>query len=382
MKLAYSYWGFLSDIKLDSNHKVISTPDGNAFYSWAILKAFQSIDKHPLLVMPNRDEFSVSENGAESFNAWLPYTRYSVYSACKTINYKHNLSTVSDEQIFELWNSVGLNTYDLILHEWRMPIAGRNTLDCRNSETWQPDLWLQELLILYCRQHHIKLVIFDLDYKLTETDFACIQDIATIVELGNKWQKTKYSQYAKTVYIPFDFEFINFFDISSRTENSLIYVGNRYERDWCIDKYIPTDLSDCVIYGNWTEGNRDSTSRWPDLKFGKRLQTSEMHDVYSNAACTLLLAKADYCEHHFMTARLIEAVFYGTVPLFIEEYGEETIRKFAGDYASLLTVKSKRDVTITAQLFKTNNELRKEIITYLRKHLQFMDAKYFVGELI
>ena len=29
-----------------------------------------------------------------------------------------------------------------------------------------------------------------------------------------------------------------------------------------------------------------------------------------------------------MTARIIEAVFYGCVPLFIREYGDNTIRKW------------------------------------------------------
>ena len=32
-KVGYSYWGFLGDVKMNSNCDIISTPDGNAFYS-------------------------------------------------------------------------------------------------------------------------------------------------------------------------------------------------------------------------------------------------------------------------------------------------------------------------------------------------------------
>ena len=66
----------------------------------------------------------------------------------------------------------------------------------------------------------------------------------------------------------------------------------------------------------------------------------------------------------FMTARIQEAVFYGTVPLFIEEYGKDVIYEYAGKYAELLTVKSKNDVTTLVEMFKINSQLRKDIILY------------------
>ena len=114
-----------------------------------------------------------------------------------------------------------------------------------------------------------------------------------------------------------------------------------------------------------------------------RLQTSEMHKVYSNSLATVLLAKKEYCEHHFMTARLIEAIFYGTVPLFIEEYGKDTIEFFAGRYADLLTVSSKADIIDRIYYFKYNMQERRKIIHYLRRHLAtFMDVDNFVNVLL
>jgi glucosamine 6-phosphate synthetase-like amidotransferase/phosphosugar isomerase protein len=36
--VGYFYWGFLGDKKFNIKLKEVSTPDGNAFYSWSILK--------------------------------------------------------------------------------------------------------------------------------------------------------------------------------------------------------------------------------------------------------------------------------------------------------------------------------------------------------
>ena len=163
------------------------------------------------------------------------------------------------------------------------------------------------------------------------------------------------------------------------TQNNLVYVGNRYERDWCIDKYIPTELSGVVLYGNWLEGGRDSQERWPNINFGPRLQTKEMPLVYGTSMCTILLAKDEYLKHKFMTARIIESIFYGCVPLFIEEYGEDCIKKYAGEYSQDLTVSSKSDIIEISQYLKYNDEYRVSCIEYLRDRLKFMDVSNFVN---
>ena len=91
---------------------------------------------------------------------------------------------------------------------------------------------------------------------------------------------------------------------------------------------------------------------------------------------------SEYVENNFMTARIIESIFYGCVPLFIEEYGEECINRYAGIYSSLLTVSSKSDVIERTLMFKYNKDLRVGVIYYLRDLLAgFMDAKYFVEDI-
>lgn len=383
MKVGYSYWGFLGDIKMNKSFERLSTPDGNAFYSWSIIQALQSSGNNVTLIMPDRDEPGFFKLGGKIFSAWLEKKRIKAYKKANKIAYSPFTNNTTKEDIFNLWDRNGVNDMDFILHEWRMEIPGRNTDDARMNGFWQPDLFLQECLIEYCKINNKKLIIFDLDYKLKEEQFENIKEFASIIELGKKWQNTRFADKAKTVYIPFDFSCINNFRIKDDTNTSLVYVGNRYERDWCIDKYIPETLENCTVYGNWKEAGRDSESKWPLIKFGKRLQTDEMHEVYGNSVCTILLAKTEYCTYGFMTARLIESIFYGTVPLFIEEYGENVIKEFAGIYSELLTVTNKNDVISAIKFFEENALERKRVISYLREYLgTMMDANNFAESLL
>ena len=380
--IGYSFWGFLGDIKMNEKFERISTPDGNAFYSWSIIQALQSSGNNVTLVMPDRDAPGFSKLGKGIFSAWLEKKRAKAYKKANKIKYPENLLGLWREDVFKIWDESGLDGSDFILHEWRMEIPGRNTEDARMSENWQPDLFLQNCLVEYCKRNEIKLVIFDLDYKLSEKQFEYMKDFASIIELGTKWQNTKFANKAKTVCIPFDFSEINNFQIKDDARTNLVYIGNRYERDWCIDKYIPENLDKCTVYGNWKEAGRDSENKWPLINFGKRLQTEEMNEVYADSICTILLAKEEYCTYGFMTARLIESIFYGTVPLFIEEYGEDTIKKFAGVYGELLTVTDKEDVSDAVIYFKNNQFVRRQVIYYLREYLgTIMDANNFVKDL-
>lgn len=374
MNIGYSYWGFLADIKMNAALDCLSTPDGNAFYSWSIIKELQSRGNDVISIMPDRDQYAVNALNKNAFNAWATDDRYDAYKKMYHITYLQNWKDITMNDLFKIWDKY---QFEYIIHEWRMPIDGRNTLDAKSNNNWQPDLFIQMCLLRYCKLHSIKLFIFDLDYKLKTSDIIDKEN-TIILELGTKWKRSLVK--SQKVYIPFDFDHINDFKIKSLNERktNLIYIGNRYERDWCIDKYIPDDFENVIIHGNWKEGGRDSVEKWPKLDFRKRLQTSEMYDAYSDSICTILLAKKDYCKYHFMTARIIESIFYGTVPLFINEYGFDTIYEYAGKYSMLLTVHNKKDVINTIKRFKELPNEYIKIIQYLRHRLSKMDAKYFI----
>ena len=386
MRIGYSYWGFLGDRKYDDNCNILSTPDGNAFYSWSIINKLQ-LDGHNVMgIMPDRDEPGFRFEGTHLFSSWCKSSRSNAYLTMGHIEYDDffdidNRDILSKEALMYLWDVYKLNEYDAIIHEWRMPILGRNTSADRDSENWQPDLFIQEALIEYCHKNNIKLIIFDLDYKIPRNmveDFVYNTKNVYIFELGNKWSNLAYETdgRCRKVFIPFNFRFMNLFKPKKTFTDDIVYIGNRYERDWCIDKYLK-DVPGVKVFGNWLEGQRHSEKEWPTIKFGKRLQTSDMHEVYSNSATTILLAKREYCENGFMTARILEAIFYGCVPLFIEEYGEDVIDMYAGCFADELTVRNSDDVIKKSKRFKEDVSYRNKVINYLRTYLSFMDVRCF-----
>lgn len=362
--VGYFYWGFLGDKKFNIKLKEVSTPDGNAFYSWSILKDL--LDKNYNVFVPSdRDKYGYFKLKNELFSSFCSEARNDVYNKINKENYK-NIKL------------------DYFIIEWRWEIPGRNDLKTKNEnpDLYQPDQELMIKIINHCNINKIPFVVFDLDYKLTIEDIKKY-NIKYVIELGHKWKS--YEEQldnfkSATVQIPFDFNYINEFPIQSDNFSSdLIYIGNRYERDWCIDKYLPEGT---VIHGNWLEpGHGDPQNEWPHLIFRKRVNASEIMEPYNTSVATILLAKKEYCEMGFMTARIIEAVYYGTVPFFISEYGNNTIYDYAGKFAQFLTVDSKEELESKINILKENVNMRKDIIQYLRKHLRFMDSKFFINDI-
>lgn len=397
MKIGYSFWGYLGDTKYDLQGNVASTPDGNAFYSWSIINKLQEEGHRVYSIMPDRDYSAFchkTENGKHLFDSWCKEQRQTSYGYMDNIwgndsfirdgDYSLIQSMVKNNQLYG-YIAHFLDEVDIVLHEWRMPIPGRNiALSDEDYVDYQPDLDIQNCILKYFGEHNDKkLIIFDLDYKLDVNELNKLQNGGNniyVFELGYKLN-SKYPQ-CFHVEIPFDFRYINEFDLTRYKEPyiNLVYVGNRYERDWCIDKYIPTEIRGVKVYGNWKESGRDSEKRWPNIKFGNRAQTADMDSIYGNSKATILLAKKEYLENSFMTARILEAIFYGSVPLFIEEYGKETIEKYAGKLVPYLTVKSKADV-IDCVYALEDDDLRIKTIKYLREHLKFMDVENFVNKI-
>lgn len=381
MKVGYGFWGFLGDrkYKLDEQSKQLaelSTPDGNAFYGWSIIGELQKRNIDVVALMPDRDLPGFSKMGPELFSGWAQVDRSNAYS--NMLEGLANFDIDGGGNKIMLGITEHVQGIDFVLWEWRWLIPGRNdepTLT-KNPDQFQPDYMLQDAWLEYFKSQHIPVIVLDLDYKLTKQD-VMRYSIAGVLELGNKWEGNGYCA-SQRVQIPFNFRHINTFDIVE-PEDKVIYIGNRYERDWCVNKYLPNGT---VVHGNWTEGGRDSKEQWPHLNFRKRLQTSEMQQAYAKACVTPLLAKHDYCEQGFMTARIIEAVFYGCLPLFIKEFtGNE--QYVPNRLSASLIVRDKADVLRVAEAFMQSPEARKETIYQLRYHLStFMGAKYFVQALL
>lgn len=378
MNIGYSFWGYLGDLKFDPEGNLASTPDGNAFYSWSIISEALKRGYSVKRIMPDRDAVGYKMLNKYLFNSWCREDREKAYleSSCEDLYKDIDWTTVTKEDVFKRWLAVGFHKFDVILHEWRMKIPGRN-----DTKAGQPDLFLQECIIDFAAKYKIPLIIFDLDYKISLKDIQKMPNHNMIhaFELGYKWKDLPNAHH---VEIPFDFSHINDLPISDNLHTTLVYIGNRYERDWCIDKYIPENLPAVHIHGNWNEGGRESSKDWPNLHFCERLQTIDMYQTYRDSVATILLAKKEYLEHEFMTARLIEAVFYGTIPLFIEEYGDNVIQKYLGQFQKSLVVSSKEDIVDRVKYFRAYPGERREIIERLRNRLaDIMDVKFFMDKL-
>lgn len=366
MRVGYGFWGFLGDKKYGTgaNGPVeISTPDGNAFYSWSIIEELLHRGNDVFSIMPDRDAPGYGLLKQNLFASWATKARNDAY-----LRMEDGTKEGSDCQQCKL---------DFVLWEWRWIIPGRNDNETKEKKpaAFQLDYELQHYWLTKFKQNHVPVIVFDLDYKLGLEDIMRY-NIAGVVELGNKWQNNPFC-HAKRVQIPFNFRYIHEFDIVEAKE-PVVYVGNRYERDWCVDKYLPEGT---IVYGNWLESERDSKNRWPNLIFRPRLQTAQMRSAYAVAGVTPLLAKQSYCDEGFMTARVIEAVFYGCVPLFIEEFkGAELY--IPEKWRNALIVSSKSDVQSLGEMMVKYPEKRKEIIYSMRFHLsKFMGAKHFVNDL-
>ena len=125
MKIGYSYWGFLADIKMNKG-KEVSTPDGNAFYSWSIIHALLKARHKVYRMMPDRDKEAVEEFGKTVFSSFAKEKRYNVYK-----------SMIDD------WP----DDLDILLMEWRFPIPGRNCDVNLSSSVYQPDLDIQNVML-------------------------------------------------------------------------------------------------------------------------------------------------------------------------------------------------------------------------------------------
>jgi hypothetical protein len=305
-------------------------------------------------MMPDRDAAYIDRVGSAGFLSYATHDRYKAY--CSMIN--------RGDEFPDL---------DVLILEWRFPISGRNTGISRADPAYQPDLDIQNLLISKYKGKAM-IIAFDLDYKMGPSDDSTVD---YVIELGFKRGDPHH------VEIPFDFAHIHDFDILPPRQNSIVYVGNRYERDWAVDKYLanmPSDV-DVKLYGNWTEGGRDSVTRWPSIKFGGRLHPSEFREAVAHSSLTPLLLKKEYCDNGFMTARLIESLYFGTMPVVVEEFKTDLVYKGLNYLEYEFCVHDADELRALAKKLSDHDYRRNAIRRHRIKLGSFMDAYNFVDKI-
>src|SRR6266704_1591095 len=277
-KVGYAFWGFMADERWRDGKK-FSSPDGSTLHSFSIVNAFLDAGYDVYRLMPNRDKEYVDLNGAEAFASFSQRQRWYAYKKLKTLDF-----VFGNDEI-----GVAFPDLDIVILEWRMPTL-RNVLPI-NTINYDPDLYIQEMILSHYKKLGVPIIIIDLDYKMVANDD---NRGDFVLELGYKRGDDHH------FFIPFDIGTIRQIP-HELPDNKIVYVGNRYERDEAFNDFFGTDYGRILniqyhVHGNWIEGNKDSKKRWPHVFFHGRAQPNELKEAYKNSLVTPLLLKDEYNE--------------------------------------------------------------------------------------
>lgn len=363
MRIGYSYWGFLGDYKEDASRSPLSTPDGNASYSWSIL--WESLRrKHSCYLMQiDRDWPAFQHRGKYNFDSFSRDKRFQAYTR----------SIPTDGASFP--------DLDVLLVEWRFPISGRNTSADKGKAGYQPDLERQNQILEYYKGKNTKIVFFDLDHKLTAED-------------EKKWnpddifetsvRPLQLSKIRRRVEIPFVTDDLLQYQMKPVDQGrKLVYVGSRYERDDVIDEWIKPITNrwpqQVQFYGNWTAEYNFSEvkAKWPNVKYMDRITMKDFGSAYGNAVACPLIAKRAYLETGFVTARIWEAILFGTLPVGLSSHNG------IGEYlpGELIANDPEHLGDIVLGLSEMSLQEREKLRHRVIEKIEFMDVKNFIDQI-
>ena len=364
MRIGYLWNGFLADIKLDKRGEEVSSPDGNATYSWCIEHECQRRGYKAIPLGEERDAPAIATLGK---NAFLAYSQ----------NYR---SKSYERMAARGWNKRSDKTFpdlDLVLVEWRWPIPGRNTLDDRNKPGYSRDLERQGDVLRRYGERGTPIIVWDLDHKLTQTDLDMWGDAGislrvietSVVPRNGSTRVHPPTIVSELLQHPID---------RRMPSHHLGYIGSRYERDDVIDEWIapiaPPHTHRVKFWGKW-EPRDELEARWPGVRFSGRIGVGGFREAYSRVAAVPLLAKRSYLECGFVTPRIAEAVIFGSIPVGLRSHKgiEEYVTRVAKDPADLYDA---------AVYYRTVSPIRRDVFREEAAHkLSHTDARSFVDVL-
>jgi hypothetical protein len=371
MNIGYFFNGYLSD-KLSIKSQ--DSPDGNAWYSSSIIHELMKRG-HNVSIFADKDNYDYEIFSDKIFDSFCKNKREHTYS---------NVNINLFERYYNVYKPIVEKEFDLILLEWRFPIKGRNTIDDIDNKDFSQDLLIQNYIL---ENYNCPIVIFDLDYKLTALDEEKLKNKNVVIfETAKKPKQGLLKRIS--VEIPFwinDTEIIKNKYINEYKD--IVYIGSRYERDEIIKEYIVPysnkELFKVWFYGNWRKYKDKydelyTTLNWRNIQYHDRVGHSDFEKIYSNSLCCPLLAKQEYFDNGFMTARIQECLYFGSIPIgFKKHYGieeylpKELIANGFDDFYNKVN-----------ELKKMNIDQRNEFRKSLWKNLNFMDVNNFVNKLL
>lgn len=360
LRIGYSFWGYLGDKKLGEFGNHVSTPDGNATYSWALVKRAMEAGHEVIPMMPDRDRPGWSIYGTELFKSFSQWKR-----SCAYMHLRYNGAAYGSYD--------GFPELDVLLLEWRFPIPGRNTPADKQTLSFQPDLQRQTELLEYYRDKKTKIILWDLDHKLTKEDEERWLPNA-VFETAVKPRKLSEQRTRVEPPIVTD-DLMQFGTVECSTLNrGLVYIGSRYERDDVIDRWIASIGLRVPVefYGKW---DGDCHERWPYVRYGERCTVEDFLKIYQDAPLVPLLAKQSYFDTGFITPRPWEALMFGSYPIGLNGH------LGVDQYTNLIAVNVDDLVHLTKRTSWLSLKERHVMREELAHKLSFMDAKNMVKEI-
>lgn len=354
-RILYAFWGHLADRRV-KHGKRLSAPNGNAIYSWSIIREFQKRGYDVWRGMPDRDREYVHQRGKFAFASFSTQERWQAYTESKQVQF--------DDQ----WHALEWPDVDLVFLEWRFPIPGRNIGVDQHNPEYDPDLFIQEEILHHYRAKGTPIIAFDLDLQLTKEDE---EKVDWVFELG-------FSRGPEHHLDPmFAYQELGQFQTYLPTP-TVAYIGNRYNRDQQFQKYLGAPLHGVSIkaFGNWLEKDRDSAERWPHITFGTRVHPEDFHEIYMQAACVPLILMNEYNQYGWMTFRYIETLLFGSVPILPVEF--QARREYVPE---TLRISSSEDVQRLALELSRSPKKRRGFRNKIMRMAEFTDTYYLYKQI-
>lgn len=366
MRIGYLFRGFLGDVKAAPDGSELSTPDGNATYSWSIEHECERRGYKLIPLGPNLDAPAAGALGERLFESFSGRKRLLSYERMLVRGW----TRLSDLKFPEL---------DLVLVEWRWPIPGRNTPEDRGEAGYQNDLERQTEVLRVYGERGTPIVVWDLDHKLTLEDECHLEHWgARVIETATRPRQQVLRRFR--VEPPTVTSDLLQHDIDERRPSHLLgYVGSRYERDETIDEWIgsitPAGTHRAKFWGKW-EPVDEVRERWPGIAFAGRIGVRGFREAYSRSAAVPLLAKQSYYDCGFITPRPWEAVLFGSVPIGLA--GHLGIEQYVGRNVAL----NAGELQMRAQVIRNISPIRRRVVREEAAHmLSSMDVRNFVDVL-
>ncbi|MBL7495667.1 hypothetical protein I6A84_20885 [Frankia sp. CNm7] len=269
MLIGYSFWGFLGP-------GIIDTPDGGRSHRRTLIDGLQRRGHEVVFLQRDRDRTEAGLDLADLYR-WEP----------------------------------GLPVIDVLMLEWRWPIAGRNTTPC-GTASHTCDLHRQaELVTHYTDRLGTPTLLWDKDRQLPADDSLWTRPNVTICEPALHPRPR-----AVSLLFPLADAVLRTADPAALAALPrplpLVYIGNQYDRDDAFERFFAPAAGNLphAVAGKWSR-----TSQWPHVNFVGRIAFEQVAELYREALATVLLLPERYRSAGQMTQRIFEAVLAGCLPL-------------------------------------------------------------------